>query len=273
MTNIERSDRVILVTGASSGIGRSCAELFAERGERVFGTAREPRRHRAAGFALVEMEVTEAESVNAAVAAIVAEAGQIDVVVNNAGISLVGAVEDTSLEEAQRLFDVNFFGALRVCKAVLPHMRARERGLIINVGSLGGLVGLPYQGLYSASKFALEGLTESLRHELETFGVRVTIVEPGDVATAITTNRVIAQSARSGDYKTRFDRVLGIVAEDERSGASARRVAELVVRVSEQSSPAPRHTVGQLSQRASAWAKRVLPARVFERVIRSYYRL
>lgn len=271
MNSTTAGARVILVTGASTGIGRSCAERFARDGERVFGTSRAPARHALDGVEFVELDVNSSTSVSRAVAWVLAEAGQIDVVVNNAGISLVGAIEDTSVEEAQAVFDTNLFGTLRVCQAVLPHMRARGRGLIINVGSLGGLFGLPYQGLYSASKFAIEGLTESLRHELAPFGVHATVVEPGDVATSITDNRVTAQAARSGDYGPSFEAVVAQVARDERGGVSAQRVAELVVRVSKLRAPAPRYAVGLVSQRASVLAKRLLPARIFEGVIRSYY--
>jgi NAD(P)-dependent dehydrogenase (short-subunit alcohol dehydrogenase family) len=272
---MSEAQRIVLVTGASSGIGQSCARLFAARGQRVFGTSRRPDGHELEGVEMVAMDVTSDDSVARGVEAVLAAAGHIDVVVNNAGFGLAGSVEDTSLAEAQRQFDTNFFGVLRVCKAVLPSMRARGRGLIINVGSLGGLVGLPYQGLYSASKFALEGLTESLRHELRPFGVQVTIVEPGDIVTPITDNRVFAEAAAtpSSPYKASFATALQIIEREERGGASAASVAELVVRVASEREPAIRYTVGRLSQRSSAWGKRWFPASVFENIIRSYYGL
>src|SRR5580700_9890414 len=147
--------RVVLVTGASSGIGRACAELLAARGYRVDGASRRP-----VSRALVEpvsMDVRDDASVRDAVEGVMAREGRIDIVVNNAGIAIAGAVEDTSIEEAIEQFDVNFFGVLRVCRAVLPHMRERRSGYIVNIGSIGGLVAIPFQGLYSASKFALKG--------------------------------------------------------------------------------------------------------------------
>jgi NAD(P)-dependent dehydrogenase (short-subunit alcohol dehydrogenase family) len=272
---MSEAQRVVLVTGASSGIGQSCARLFAARGQRVFGTSRHPEHHAVEGVEMVAMDVTSDDSVARGVEAVLAAAGHIDVVVNNAGYCLAGSTEDTSLAEAQRQFDTNFFGVLRVCKAVLPSMRARGRGLIINVGSLGGLVGLPYQGVYSATKFALEGLTESLRYELRPFGVDVTIVEPGDIETPITDNRVFAEAAASpsSPYKASFDATMAIIEREERGGASAASVAEAVFRVANERRPAIRHTVGRLSQRSSSWGKRFMPARVFERIIRSYYGL
>jgi NAD(P)-dependent dehydrogenase (short-subunit alcohol dehydrogenase family) len=273
MMGMSAVQRSVLITGASSGIGNSCALLFAARGYRVFGSSRHPERHAPDGFEMISMDVTSDESVARAVEAVLATVGHIDVVINNAGYSLACSVEDTTLAEAQQQFDTNFFGVLRICRAVLPSMRARGQGSIINIGSLGGLVGLPYQGLYSASKFALEGLTESLRHELRPFGVYVTIIEPGDIKTSITDNRILGEAARQSAYTPSFEQTLEIIQQEERNGPSAASVAELVVRVAELRRPAIRYTVGHLSQRSSAWAKRWMPASLFERAIRAYYRL
>lgn len=157
--------KVILVTGASSGIGRATADLLHARGHRVFGSSRNPAIHEAP-WSLVGLDVTEDASVAACVEAILASEGRIDAVVNNAGLVMAGAVEDTSPQEAQRTFETNVIGAIRVARAVLPSMRSRRSGVIVNMGSLAGRVGMPFQGLYSASKFALEGLTESLRQEV-----------------------------------------------------------------------------------------------------------
>jgi NAD(P)-dependent dehydrogenase (short-subunit alcohol dehydrogenase family) len=265
--------RSVLITGASSGIGHACARLFAARGYRVFGTSRKPERQAPEGFEMIAMDVTHDESVARGVEAVLAAVGHIDVVVNNAGYALACSVEDTTLAEAQRQFDTNFFGVLRVCRAVLPSMRARGSGMIINIGSLGGLVGLPYQGLYSATKFALEGLTESLRLELRPFGVTATVIEPGDIQTSITDNRSLGEAGRQSVYAASFERTLEIIQNEERNGPTAECVAELVVRVAEKRRPAIRYTAGRLSQRSSAWAKRWMPASLFERIIRDYYRL
>src|SRR5580704_17976127 len=210
--------RIALVTGASSGIGRACAELLAARGLRVYGGSRHPEPH--AAFEAVRMDVRDEASVDEAVANIIQCEGRIDVVVNNAGISIVGAVEDTSLEEAKDQFEVNFFGVLRLCRSVLPILRKQRAGYIVNIGSIGGLVAIPYQGLYSASKFALEGLSESLRMETRRFGVHVVLIEPGDHRTAITENRRrTGGSQSSAVYRERFERAIARMAADERNGA------------------------------------------------------
>jgi NAD(P)-dependent dehydrogenase (short-subunit alcohol dehydrogenase family) len=265
--------RVVLVTGASSGIGRACARLLAQRGHRVFGTFRRPPADPGEeGFTPVTMEATDDASVQASVAQVLREAGRVDVVVNNAGYSLVGAVEDTSLAEAQRQMDTNFFGVLRVCREVLPVMRGQRDGLIVNVSSLGGLFGLPFQGLYAASKFALEGLTESLRHEVAPFGVRVTLIEPGDLRTSITDKRVRAAAAdgRSA-YADAFRRALSVIEREERGGPPPEVVAALVLRLLAVRAPRVRYTVGHLSQRSSAWARAWVPEGLFESAIRRYF--
>jgi NAD(P)-dependent dehydrogenase (short-subunit alcohol dehydrogenase family) len=185
MTN----SKVVLVTGVSSGIGRATAERFAKQGCVVFGTVRNVQRAQATpGVDLIEMDVRDETSVQRAVQGIVAKARRIDVLVNNAGGTLVGAIEETSIAEAQALFDTNVFGALRTSQAVLPHMRAQRSGRIINVSSVLGFLPAPYMGLYSATKHAIEGLSETLDHEVRNFGVRVVLVEPSYTKTNLDLN-------------------------------------------------------------------------------------
>lgn len=191
---------VVFITGASSGIGKICAEHLHAKGYRVYGTSRRasstPQAVGSDRFRLIAMDVNSEDSVQRAIQTVLVAEGRIDVVLNNAGDGVAGSVEDTSLDEAQRQLDTNFFGVLRVCHAALPIMRRQASGLIVNVSSLGGLVGLPFQGLYSASKFAVEGMTEALRMEVRPFGVRVVLVEPGDFRTGFTEQRRKAVAAQ-----------------------------------------------------------------------------
>src|SRR5246500_3728911 len=183
------SSQVVFVTGVSSGIGRAAAVRFAQRGCTVFGSIRDARKAEAIpGVELVEMDVRDATSVKRAVDTIVAKAQRIDVLVNNAGGTMVGSVEETSVAEAQALFDTNLFGILRTIQAVLPHMRQQRSGRIINVSSVLGFLPAPYMGLYSASKHAVEGLSESLDHEGRPFGIRVVLVEPSFTKTNLDAN-------------------------------------------------------------------------------------
>jgi len=195
-------DTVVVITGVSSGIGRVTAEKFAKRGCRVFGTVRSiDRTPPLPGVELVEMDVREEASVDRAIKFIIDQTGRISVLVNNAGMSMTGAVEETAVSEAASLFDTNVFGVLRTVHAVLPHMRAQRVGRIVNVSSVLGFLPAPYMGLYAASKHAVEGLSESLDHEVRQFGIRVTLVEPAYTRTSLDAN-----SPQAGSTIADYDR-------------------------------------------------------------------
>lgn len=261
---------VVLITGASSGLGRSCAEHLQARGYRVYGGSR--RASLDAPFAFVQMDVTSEDSVAQAVRQVIEREGRIDVIVNNAGDGIAGAVEDTSIAEAQQQFDTNFFGALRVCRAVLPQMRAQGSGLVVNVSSLGGLVALPFQGLYSASKFALEGMTEALRMEVKPHGVRVVLVEPGDFRTGFTAQRRKVQAAGHSVYAGHFGRALATMERDEHGGSDPAAVARLLERLINKSSPRLRYKVGSAWQKFAIGTLRVLlPQKLFEYLLAMSY--
>lgn len=173
------NSKVVLITGVSSGIGRATAAKFALRGCRVFGTVRNlAKAQPIPGVELVEMDIRDQASVQQGIQTIIAQAKRIDVLVNSAGVTLLGATEETSIAEAQALFDTNVFGILRTTQAALPHMRAQRSGRIINISSVLGFLPAPYMGLYSASKHAVEGMSETLDHEVRKFGIRVVLVEP-----------------------------------------------------------------------------------------------
>lgn len=180
---------VVVITGVSSGIGRAAAERFAKRGCRVFGTVRNPATAQPiVGVDLIQMDICDEASIIQGIDRIIAQAGRIDVLVNNAGMMMLGATEETSIAEAQSLFDTNVLGILRTTQAVLPHMREQGAGRIVNVSSVLGFLPAPYMGLYSASKHAVEGLSETLDHEVRKFGIRVALVEPSFTKTNLDLN-------------------------------------------------------------------------------------
>lgn len=186
---------VVVITGVSSGIGRAAAQQFAEQGCQVFGTVRNVTKAQPiAGVALVEMDVRDDVSVQRAIETIIGRARRIDVLVNNAGGTLLGTVEETAVAEAQALFDTNVFGPLRTMQAVLPHMRTQRAGRIVNISSVLGFLPAPYMGLYSASKHAIEGMSETLDHEVRNFGIRVVLVEPSYTKTNLDLNAPEAAS-------------------------------------------------------------------------------
>lgn len=266
--------RVVLVTGASSGIGEACARHLAAHGFRVFGTSRRAAASPAdGGIEMLEMDVDSDASVDRAVRTLLDRAGRINAVVNNAGWALAGSVEDTSADEARAQMETNFLGVWRVCRAVLPAMRAAGRGHIVNIGSIGGRVGLPYQAAYSASKFAVSGFTEALSGEVRPFGIHAVLIEPGNFRTGITAARRVAAGAGEGSaYARRFAKAMEIIARDEERGADPEGVARVVRRVLDTPKPRLRYMVGPAGERlAAAAGKTLLPGRVFERVIMNLY--
>jgi NAD(P)-dependent dehydrogenase (short-subunit alcohol dehydrogenase family) len=272
----KENPRVVLVTGASSGIGLACATHLAGRGFRVYGASRRAAAG-SAGLANVTMltaDVTDDHSVEQAVATVLDREGRLDILVNNAGMGIAGPVENTTIEQAKAQFEVNFFGALRVCRAVLPAMRSQRSGYIVNVGSIGGILAIPYQSMYSASKFALEGLSEALRMEVRPFGIRVVIIEPGDHKTALTKNRRFTETPAVAEaYRPSFEAALSKTAHDEQSGPGPEQIARLLHRIVNQRHPRLRHTIGPVPQRAAVWLKRLLPYSILEYSMRTYYGL
>jgi len=212
---------------------------------------------------MVQLDVDSDESCRRCVETLIQKAGRIDVLVNNAGYVLTGALEETSIQEAKAQFETNFFGALRVCQVVLPAMRARGSGCIVNMSSLAGLVGLPFAGLYSASKFALEGLTESLRHETRQFNIRVVLVEPGDFRTEIAAKRRFYAPETSA-YRAVFDGFMQRRASHAAASPTPEPIARLVEEILNTERPKLRYAVGLRQQLLLVGAKRLLPQRLFE---------
>lgn len=277
-----RPGDIVLITGASSGFGNACARHLSQKGYRVYGTSRRalfppetPRQHPGSqGFQMIPMDVRDQDSVDAGVAWILKHAGRFDVLINNAGFAMAGAVEDLSIEEIKSQFETNFFGVLRLCRAVLPHMRNQRSGRIINISSLGGIMGVPFHGAYSASKFALEGISESLRIEVKPFGIHVTLIEPGDFRTDATKNRIFpAKPAAKSPYADAAGPVVAIMAKEEQNGQPPEKLAALMEKIIRHPKPGIRYTIGRMDQQFSLIAKRLLPAGLFERMLMKYYKL
>ncbi|HEX4229062.1 MAG TPA: oxidoreductase [Bryobacteraceae bacterium] len=266
-------EQVVLVTGASSGIGLAIAERLARNGFRVFGAARGSSEigKYPAGVETVRLDVRDAASVRSCVETIVDRAGRIDALVNNAGYALIGSIEETSIEEAKQLFETNFFGVLRMSAAVLPLMREQNYGRILNIGSIVGFVPAPYQGIYAASKHALEGYSESLDYEVRDFGVRVSVVEPGFTRTSIFQNAPVV--TRPLDiYAQLRNRVTESVNRNIANGVDPGRVASVVLRAITSRSPDARYPVGK-EARMIGVLRKFLPSGLFERGLRKQFGL
>lgn len=262
-----------LVTGVSSGIGAATAELLVQAGLRVFGTSRRPRSIEIGGLAgVLPLDVRSDESVRACIQLIRQEGHPVDVLINNAGYVLTGALEETSLEEAEAQFDTNFFGVLRMVREVLPMMRERRHGTIVNVTSLAGLVPAPpFWGVYSASKHALQGYTEHLWREVKPFGVRVALVQPGPIRTALTNNGVTTGTTLPA-YDPWRQRALDAAARSVETGPGPMAVARVVRSIVQGRSKKLHHPVG-VEARWVPRLRKIMPHSVFERQLKTVFKI
>ena len=263
--------KIVLITGASSGIGRATAELLASRGYRVFGTARDPDTVAPVrGVELLPLDVRDDASVASGVEAVLGQTGRIDVLVNNAGYSVVGAIEETSPSEAQALFDTNVFGVLRMVRAVLPAMRRQGSGTIVNTSSVLGFLPAPFMGLYASSKHALEGLSESLDHEVRGFGIRVVLVEPGFTKTQFGANAIHALQTIAA-YAGTSRQVSDTIIARTQDGSGPETVAAEILRAVERSHRM-RRPVG-FEARLVSRLRRFMPAGPVDRSVRKAFGL
>jgi NAD(P)-dependent dehydrogenase (short-subunit alcohol dehydrogenase family) len=264
-------NKVTLVTGVSSGIGREIAQLLAEGGARVYGTVRDPATAEPIkGVQIVRLDVKDDASVQQAIDQISREAGTIQHVVNNAGYSLTGALEETSLEEARHQFETNFFGVLRVTKAALPMMRKRGYGRIVNISSVVGFLPAPHLGIYAATKHALEAYTETLDHEVRNFGVHAVLIEPAFTKSKIEQNKISAKGTLAA-YDGLRKQMDGVLKHSIENGDEPRLVAEAVRQALVADLPRLRYPIGQgvtLSR-----LRRFVPARMFDKSFRKQFGL
>jgi short-subunit dehydrogenase len=257
---------VALVTGASSGIGRATAKALQSAGFRVFGTSRRAAAERSDGVTMLACDVTDDESVAKLVDRVLAEAERIDLLVNNAGVGVIGGAEESSIAQAQTLFDVNVFGVMRVTKAVLPTMRRQGKGRIINISSILGLIPSPYNAIYSSSKHAIEGYSESLDHELRTLGIRVVLVEPGYTNTAFEKNKTKPDQPLSiyDSVRTHTERFMLKSVEE---GDAPEIVAKTVLKAASAALPNRRYPSGKLARRVRM-LRRLVPESAFDKSLR-----
>jgi len=265
--------KVVLVTGVTSGIGAATASLLSEQGFRVFGTMRKLGGSSTGlkSTELVQLDVRDEESVRSCLRTVLDQAGRIDALVNNAGHSLIGSSEETSIEESKELFETNFFGVLRMVQAVLPFMREQRSGRIVNLSSVVGFLPAPYMGIYGASKLALEGYSESLDHEVRQFGIRVSVIEPGFTRTNLDQNGQLA-SQHLEAYATERDRAREAVRASIAQGENPAKVAAVVSEALRSRSPRRRYPVGREAKFLSILNKFAL-AQLLDKGIRKQFGL
>jgi NAD(P)-dependent dehydrogenase (short-subunit alcohol dehydrogenase family) len=265
--------KVVLVTGVTSGIGAAIASLLSEQGLRVFGTMRRLNGSstRLKNLELVRLDVCDEESVRSCVRTVLDRAGRIDALVNNAGHALIGSSEETGIEEAKELFETNFFGVLRMIRAVLPAMREQRSGRIVNMSSVVGFLPAPYMGIYASSKHALEGYSETLDHEVRQFGIRVSVIEPGFTRTSLDQNGQLATQPLEA-YATERERAREAVRSSIAHGENPAKVAVVVSEAVLSSSPRRRYTAGREAKFLSL-LKKLAPAQLLDKGIRKQFGL
>jgi len=262
---------VAMVTGASGGIGEATARALQAAGYRVFGTYRRPPATRVAGVEYLACDVTSDEAVEAAVGQVLAKADRVDLLVNNAGVGLLAGAEESSVEQAKSLFDVNLFGVFRLTNAVLPTMRRQGSGRIVNISSVLGLIPAPFMALYAASKHALEGYSESLDHEIRGSGVRVVLVEPYYTRTSFDGN--VYQADQQLDvYQSARTNAEGVVRDEMKAADTPELVARAVVKASTETNPHPRYAAGRRAYQVSL-LRRFVPTSAFDKSLRKQMRL
>ncbi len=259
--------KVVLITGASAGIGRATADRLREAGWVVVGASR--RGTSSGDWQPLTMDVDDDDAVRRGVASILTEHGRIDAVVASAGWGLAGPVELTPIDEAKAQVETNFWGVVRVVQSVLPVMRAQRSGRLVLVSSIGGLIALPFQAFYSASKYALEGYAEALAYEVAPFGVHVTLVEPGNIRTDFTDSRRKLTDDPGQAYAAAAEKAVTLMEKDEANGAPPEAAAAAIARVLDAKRPRRRVSVGKVGERIGIPAKRLLPHRIFEKAAAS----
>jgi NAD(P)-dependent dehydrogenase (short-subunit alcohol dehydrogenase family) len=262
---------VAIVTGVSGGIGEATAAALRTAGYRVFGTFRRPPATRLPGVEYLACDVTSEESVRAAVGEVLQQTARIDLLVNNAGVGLIAGAEESSLEQAKSLFDVNLFGVIRLTNAVLPTMRRQGAGRIVNISSVMGLIPAPFMALYAASKHALEGYSESLDHEIRSSGIRVVLVEPAYTRTAFEGN-VYRADQELGLYQSARTNAEGVMRDAMKVADSPELVASAVVKAAREANPHRRYTAGRTARQVSL-LRRFVPESAFDRSLRKQMRL
>jgi NADP-dependent 3-hydroxy acid dehydrogenase YdfG len=267
--------KVVLVTGGSSGIGKSICLYLHEKGYTVYGTSRNPERYaNEVPFKLIALDVLNEATIIPAIKTIIEKEGRLDVLINNAGIGMLGSIEDSKAEEVKEVFETNVYGILRTTQAVLPHMRERKQGLIINVSSIAGYMGLPYRGIYSATKASVHMITEAMRMELKPYGVKACVVDPGDFATNISDNRRVASAGRTGSvYTKEINRIEAMINSDVARSSDPALMGIAIAKIIESSNPDINYLVGKPMQKLSILVRRLVPKKMFEKIIASHYKM
>ncbi len=265
--------KVIIITGASSGFGKAIAERLATKGHKIYGICRREMSHPTIQY--LQGDIRDKARSEQIIKEIYEKENHIDVLINNAGMGLGGALEMTAQNEIELQMETNFYGCVKMCQTVLPYMRKQRYGKIINFSSIAGIEGIPFQGFYSCSKFAIEGFSEALSAEVKGFGISVSLVEPGDFATGFTAVRVHSEATiNDPDYGPMYKQALSLFEKEENGGGTPEYMAKRVEKIVNAKHPHLRYVVApNFTQKLSVYLKRIIPGNWNVDILRSYYKL
>ena len=265
------SQQVVLLTGASGGLGNAIARHLSQKKFKVYGTSR--KKITSDFYIPVQMDLTDSLSIKEAVEQVIQKEGRIDILINNAGIGITGSIEETKIGDAKKVFQTNFFGMMELIQQVLPYMRRQKKGIIINISSIAGYTGLPFRGIYAATKSAVMRMTEALSAETRSFGIKVVDIAPGDFKTNIAEGRIYTPLNEQSPYYQDYKLVLKMIDEEVEAGLLPEVLGKKVAKIINKKSPKLRYNIGVFMQKLTPYLVTCLPGRFFEKLIRQHYKM
>ncbi|HBH49374.1 MAG TPA: short-chain dehydrogenase/reductase [Bacteroidales bacterium] len=266
--------KVVLITGATSGLGLNMAQKLSRNHYIVYASGRNISTHKdLPNLKFIYLDVTKEDVIKSAVDLIISEQGRIDMLINSAGIGIAAAIEEIDTQLVKEAFDINYMGIIRMVQYVIPPMRRAGGGKIINIGSIAGRVGLPFQGIYSSTKFAVEGLSEALRIELKPFGIHVVIIEPGNYRTNVSKNRTIIEPHSDSPYRKRLTNFFELLNKNITKGRKADYVGELILRIAHKKKPRFRYSTGRFYEIITPAIRFFMPSKLFHKILTYFYRI
>ncbi len=268
---MNQTPKVVLLTGASGGLGTAIAKHLSQNNYKVYGTSR--KKQTSQYYIWVPMDLSDKISIEQAINIVMYKENRIDILINNAGIGITGSVEETAIDDLKKVFEVNFFGTVRMIQKVLPIMRQQQSGTIINISSIAGYTGLPFRGYYSATKSAVMRMSEALSSEVQQFNIKVLDIAPGDFQTNIAAGRLYTEARDDSPYYTDYKRILKMIDDEVESGLKPDVLGQKITKILNLKHPKLRYNIGLFMQRLTPYLLCVLPGRFFEKLILNHYKM
>ena len=264
-----QNQKIVLLTGASGGLGTAIARHLSQNNYKVYGTSRHKQSN--GDYIPVSMDLSDEKSIDKAVKFVLSKENRIDILINNAGIGATGSIEETKIDDVKKIFEINLFGMIALTQKVLPVMRSQKSGIIINISSIAGYTGLPFRGIYSATKSAIMRISEALSSEVNQFNIRVIDVAPGDFKTNIAAGRLYTAIDENSPYYTDYKRILQMIDDEVDKGLAPDVLGKKINGILRKKHPKLRYNIGIFLQRLTPYLICILPGRFFEKLINKHY--